>query len=174
MSDPDIERKLKKEQAQKDTSEYLQMKNSALLEKMIYVSSKPPEHDLQKNTSDEINVRFAALLINLVKQADESTQRIISLTKELKYLTLGIVFLTIVLLFIGAAQISLELRQKSTQPPIHQNKKNQYTNQGSHINVIPKIKKDPIQGKVVEVSKPIKKIIKHEKPPSNQVLKPTL
>lgn len=77
----------------------LKMSSADILKEIFICSNDHLGHNQSTRTSRSL-AHFSALLIILSRQADESTKKIVSLTKTLAYLTWVIAVFTAILLFV--------------------------------------------------------------------------
>ncbi|RJO60294.1 hypothetical protein C4544_05385 [candidate division WS5 bacterium] len=99
MDDKDRKARLKK-QAEDEAISSTQMSNEDIIKGIHYCSSVPPPYGDSTSLKKSI-AYFSSLLFNLSRQAEESTNKTIKLTKQIYYLTWFIAILTAVLLFVG-------------------------------------------------------------------------
>ena len=92
--------------ARNDTLKSLQMRNEDILEKIFYCANVPPPYEVETSEKRAL-AYFSSLLINLSRQAEESTEKIVNLTEKLTKLTKWLAILTIAILLIMLLQIFL-------------------------------------------------------------------
>lgn len=104
MIDPDEQDRRDRERESKMGEESLQMSDEELLKEIFYCSSSPMTHNSTTTISRTI-AYFTSLLVRLSRRAEESTKqniemqnKLTNLTRQLLYLTWGLVFLTILYL----------------------------------------------------------------------------
>ena len=90
-------------------TESLEKDNTEILKEIYCIANDGMMHDPHK-TSRSI-ARFSSLLINLARQAEESTKENIKMQKTITDLTKKLYFLTIALFFIALFQIILPFFQ---------------------------------------------------------------
>lgn len=121
-----------RERESKEALASLQKNNEDLVKEIFYYSQDSLTHGPNRTIA-----YFSSLLVNLAKQADESTQKTIKLTEEtmkytkrLHHLTVAIVVLTIVLLlqwFFEFPKIKIQFSQETKQGEQNENQ-NSLTN----------------------------------------------
>ncbi len=94
-----------KAQAKNDASKSLGMENKDILEKIFHCANVPPPYEIETSEKRAL-AYFSSLLINLSQQAEESTNKIVKLTKTLTYLTWVIAIFTAISLFIIILQLT--------------------------------------------------------------------
>jgi hypothetical protein len=134
MIDPDDQHKANRERASKDVKKALQKSNEDLLKEIFFVSDDRLFHDNTTRTN-RLLAHFSSLLVNLSRQAEKSTKKIIILTYVL-------VVFTIALLFVGIMQNRI-MNKQETQFKI-QRKQTQENNSKpqAEIKPIPSTKPD--------------------------------
>lgn len=149
MIDPEDQHKANRERAAKDAQDSLQKKNEDLLKEIYFVSDDRLFHDNTTRTN-RLLAHFSSLLVNLSKQAEKSTQKIINLTYAL------IVF-TIVLIFIGFVQIVMMVNQ-NTKTDIKTKEttenKSQIPADQQHMQLVKPIKPSPIIPEKKQITNP--------------------
>lgn len=119
MIDPDDEIRHKRETAVKETKEALGKKNEDLVEEMFYLSTDRLFHPDPQTRISKTIAYFSSLLVNLSRQAEESTNKTIKLTKQICYLTWFIAILTAVILLVSF----FEFPKKSIIPDLNPSQK---------------------------------------------------
>jgi len=149
MIDPDDQHKANRERAAKDVQESLQKKNEDLLREIFFVSDDRLFHDNTTRTN-RLLAHFSSLLVNLSRQAEKSTQKIINLTYAL-------VVFTIALLFIGFVQIIMMVNQ-NTKTDIEAKEttenKSQISTGQQHMQPIQSLKPEPIIPEKKQITNP--------------------
>jgi hypothetical protein len=84
----------------------LQMSNEDILKEIHYCASVPPPYGNDTSLKRSL-AYFSSLLLNLSRQAEESTKRNIEIQEKLTDLTKKLYFLTVVLLLVALLQIFL-------------------------------------------------------------------
>ena len=88
-----------KAQATNDTQKSLQMSNEDILEKIFYCANVPPPYEIETSEKRAL-AYFSSLLINLSRQAEKSTKKIIRLTWALFGLTVALLVIALIQIII--------------------------------------------------------------------------
>lgn len=96
---PDEQLRRDRERESKVAMDSLQKSDEDLLKEIFYSSSSPLNHNPTTTISRTI-AHFSSLLIKLSRKAEESTNKIVKLTKTLTYLTWVIAIFTAISLFV--------------------------------------------------------------------------
>lgn len=99
-----------REREAKAAMDSLQKSNEALLKEIFFYSQDAFSHGPKRTIA-----YFSSLLVNLARQADESTKKIVKLTKTLTCLTWIIAILTAILLLMEIPKKVIFKEQSTTQ-----------------------------------------------------------
>ncbi|HBO83782.1 MAG: hypothetical protein A2073_03080 [Deltaproteobacteria bacterium GWC2_42_11] len=99
MIDPDEQLRRDRERESKEAMDSLQKSDEDLLKEIFICSNDHLAHNQSTRISRSL-AYFSSLLIKLSRQAEESTKRIVKLTKILTYLTWAIAILTTILVLV--------------------------------------------------------------------------
>ena len=118
----------------KSAIDSLQMSEESLLESIIESSNRGIDFNPTVSIARTLPY-FSSLLIKLSRQAEDSTKRVVKLTKQLYYLTWVLAILAAITLFIGF----LSLTKKPVITYLKPHQKNEEAQQHNNVDQVDKI-----------------------------------